>query len=75
VCDFCPSNIHRVRERCFEEAGHLRGMLHSLEKYHEFNFFECNFKENRVSGDYEYDSSEVREAIDAEVAEKVLNKV
>lgn len=82
MCEFCPRNQHRVRERCDEEHGkvmtslHFLGILSKENKVGNATFngevFECNFKDDI----YMYDEHEyVREATSAEVAQLVLGEV
>jgi len=84
-CEFCPTNIHKVRQRCDEQNGKemcrliYMGMIKSSPSSKEYQkapstyLFECYFQE----GMYKWDPSgdRVREATDAEIAKVVLEKV
>lgn len=83
VCEFCPRNQHKVRERCDEEHGKVMTSLHFVGELRQnvrlngamFNreIFECNF--NSLHPWTFTDGSTLCEAKPREVAKVLLGKI
>jgi hypothetical protein len=88
VCEFCPRNQHKVRERCDSEHGKVMTSLHFIgnlkseqhprlgQATFEGQIFECGFNQlqDRV---YRWDKSNdtLNEAKPKEVAKILLGKI